>query len=171
MKINNWLIVGVVAASLVACDPYDDAGKRGDTVIAVTGVAVDPAAGAIPFEGTAAGAAWNVPGVDCTVPNFVQITYNGLLNGAAIQTSPDDCTPAAGWLTVTPAAPAGSAWYACYMPSSPSQNEGASVVVYLGPAGGSIGWVDAEPFPASITVDSAAGAALDIPSVSVACAP
>jgi hypothetical protein len=96
---------------------------------------------------------WSIP--ICTVTDkttgavslsgsVINLIFNKQLDGAAIQTTPSDCTPAGGWLTVTPSAPAGSTWYSCYSPSAPAANLGGSVIVYLAPtAPVSTGWADA----------------------------
>jgi hypothetical protein len=83
------------------------------------------------------------------------VRLNKLMDGTSIQTAVDDCTPAGppptGWLTVTetgtpPACATGTPkWFTCYQPSSPSANEGASVVIYRSCAATSAGWEDAVP--------------------------
>ena len=93
------------------------------------------------------------------------ITFDRQVDGALVQASPTDCTPAAGWLTVTPAAPAGFAWYSCYSPSSPKASEGGSVVVYQAADTGSEGWSNAEFVDGTVGLHSAgtvAGRAIDV---------
>lgn len=175
MKTNNWLILGVVAAALVACDPYDDP----QTASAVRSVFASDGGGSIDAD-----AANTIADVACDAPAWVQIVTNGRLNGAAIQQTPGDCRPAAGWLTVTPAAPAGQAWYSCYMPSSPASYEGGSIVIYLAdfseddpgtPAVDetfySDGWHDAAPFGAGFTITGATVSGVAVPTIAVTCAP
>jgi hypothetical protein len=79
------------------------------------------------------------------------VRLNKLMDGTSIQTAVDDCTPAGNWLTVTetgtpPACDTGTPkWFSCYQPSSPSANEGASVVIYRACSATSSGWGDAVP--------------------------
>ncbi len=61
--------------------------------------------------------------------NVFAIQFNKPMDGASIQASPTDCTPAAGGLTVAPAAIAPEAWYTCYYPSSVVTGTGAAVYV------------------------------------------
>jgi hypothetical protein len=185
MKNTKWLSLVAVAALAVACDPYSDAKKGSPQVVAVTAANLADGVDAIPA--TEASGAWSVAGATCgsvtdendAVVNDGQfdlktvfITFDRQVDGALVQTSLTDCAPAAGWLTVTPVAPAGSAWYSCYSPSSPSAAEGGSVVVYLGPAAGSGGWEDAEFISGSAPVHitgTVGGRAIDV--TMGACAP
>ncbi|WP_242338337.1 MULTISPECIES: hypothetical protein [Anaeromyxobacter] len=184
MKNTKWLSLVAVAALAVACDPYSDAKKGSPQIVAVT--AANLAGGADAVSADRTGEAWSSAGTcggildkDKAVVNPGQfdattifVTFDRQVDGGLVQTSLTDCTPAAGWLTVTPAAPAGSAWYSCYSPSSPSAAEGGSVVVYLGPAAGSDGWGDAEFIDGSAPVHitgTVAGRAIDV--TLGACAP
>ena len=178
MKTNNWLILGVVAAALVACDPYDDP----QTASEVRSVFASDGGGSIDASGTTGTV--TIADVACDAPGWIQIVTNGRLNGAAIQQTPGDCRPAGGWLTVTPAAPAGLAWYACYMPSSPASYEGGSIIIYRAPFSEddpgtaaveptfySDGWHDAVGFAQpffSITGTTVSG--VTIPTIDVTCA-
>lgn len=148
MKTINWMSLIAVAALAVACDPYTDAKKGTPNIAAVT--AANTADGATAVVGAPAGAAWTVTGNSCgtlqvsaTSPilnpgqfdvTAFFITFDRQIDGGLVQTSLTDCTPTGGWLTVTPAAPAGFTWYSCYTPSSPQSREGGSVVVYQAPA-------------------------------------
>jgi hypothetical protein len=137
MKKLNWLALVMAAAAMTACDPYP--GVAGGAARIVDAGVTNHATW---HQGTATGTpptvAWSA--VACTTPTgaleapFITVVFNRQLDGAGIQTGVDDCTPANGWLTVTPPAPAGSTWYSCYSPSAPDKTLGGSVVIYLGPA-------------------------------------
>jgi hypothetical protein len=154
---SKWLSIPVLALALTACDPYEDENRDAPRILhAFTSNAVTAT------EGTESGGAWTITGVPggCATAAddepVLWVTFNKLLNGATIQASPtvDDtqpaqsgCVPANGWLAVTGTAPpAGSAWYSCYSPGSPTETDGGSVVIYQAPVtGGSDGWADATP--------------------------
>jgi hypothetical protein len=133
--VNYRAILGALVAvgMLAGCDPYDDESGGQARVISV--VLTD---GSTPTEALAdaSGGAITVNGEDAA-QNVVFVVTDRLLNGASIQTSVDDCTPANGWLTVTTtAAPltceAGETaqWYSCYVPSSPVPEQGGSVAIF-----------------------------------------
>jgi len=170
-NLTKWLLVTLTAATVVTgCDSFDDAVGGSPAVISV-GFSLDGA----PFDGTGSGSTWTIPTVgsvcddaSATVGSqgFFFVKFNKLLDGFSIQTDPTNCTPVAALnLVITPAAPAGSSWYACYNPQSPSPDEGASVVIYQAPTATltippSGGWIDATPIPGSgtaVTVVHATG--------------
>jgi hypothetical protein len=138
----------LLAVGITACDPdpYDD--EQGGTP-AVIGVSVTD--GEHPTDGAAdASGLWSVVGEEAT-QNVVFVFANKLLDGATIQTSPADCTPAGNWLTVTTTAPAitcetgAPAWYTCYVPSSPRPEQGGSIAIFQGCEAPSLdagGWFD-----------------------------
>lgn len=61
--------------------------------------------------------------------NVFAIQLNKPMDGASIQATLTDCTPAAGGLTVTPGVVPPEAWYTCYYPSSTVVGTGASIWV------------------------------------------
>jgi hypothetical protein len=179
MKTINWLSLVVLAALAVGCDPYTSAQGGTPNIVAVTGA--DFIDGATAIEATEASGVWTFGGTaaltcgDTTIGNTagffdqkeIFITFDRQVSGALVQTSPTDCTPAAGWLTVTPAAPngAGFVWYSCYSPSSPKASEGGSVVVYLAADTGSSGWANAEFVAGTVGLHitgTVAGRAIDV---------
>jgi len=147
----KWSILGVLAAAtpLAACDPYEDQSTAAPVVVAVT--ATSGTFGAY-TEGTASAGAWTVADVPSTCAAGVVTsdqpvlfaTSNQLLDGASIQMGDLDCTPtgspATPWLTATPPAPGGEAWYSCFSPGSPSPTLGSSVVIFRSASGGVSRW-------------------------------
>jgi hypothetical protein len=161
----------LLAVGITGCDPYEDEKGGAPTVLGVT---LAEGTHSHPIAGTAAGAAWTVAG-DENEQNVVFIATNKLLDAASIQTAQNDCTPAGNWLTVTGPALTCAAgtptWYSCYVPSSPSPAEGASIVLFQAcePITSDVGWSDvAEPLaPASTyrlsgTIKDRSGADLPI---------
>ncbi|GAO03512.1 hypothetical protein [Anaeromyxobacter sp. PSR-1] len=127
MKTLTKLALTLIAvAGLQACDPYEDENKGTPSVVNV--IATD---GGAAVEGTNTGTSWTVSSPSSTVI-FVKTNPGKLLDGASIQSSPTDCTPAGGWLSVNGAGPGN--WMSCYYPQSPASFEGASVVLYPGPS-------------------------------------
>lgn len=127
MKTLTKLALTLIAvAGLQACDPYEDENKGAPSVVNV--IATD---GGVATEGTNDGTSWTVATSSGTVI-FVKANPGKLLDGASIQATPVDCTPANDWLSVNGATAAG--WSTCYYPQSPSSAEGASVVIYPGPS-------------------------------------
>jgi hypothetical protein len=144
----------LLAVGITGCDPYED--EKGGAP-AVLGVTLAEGSHEHPIAGTDAGAgAWTVAG-DENQQNALFITTNKLLDPATIQTSTNDCTPANGWLQVTgPAITCETgtpAWYSCYVPSSPSPQEGASIVVFQAcePVTSDVGYYDIGAFVPSST--------------------
>lgn len=140
MKTIKWPILAITALTVVtACDPYDDPNDADPAVVMVTSTS----GAGDSTEGTASGTAWTVTSASaCSLagggafadqPIFF-VTFNKQMDPATIQTSPDDCTPAGGWLTVTPPPPAGMQWFSCYTPSSPTTAEGGSAIIFLAEA-------------------------------------
>lgn len=158
MKNIQWSILGVLAAAtlLAACDPYSSQSTAAPAVVMVT--ATSGSYGAY-TAGTQSGSAWTVADVPSTCDAttgavasdepLLFATSNQLLDGASIQASTADCTPAGGWLTVTPAAPiAGDSWYSCFQPGSPSPDLGSAVIMFSAASGGAQGWYGASLLPA-----------------------
>jgi hypothetical protein len=144
----------LLAVGITACDPdpYDDERGGEPAVIGVSLSGLDPVEEhLVPIDGTQdASGAWSVVG-DNAAQNVVFVFANKLLDGATIQTSPADCTPAANWLTVTTTAPAITceagtpAWYTCYVPSSPRPEQGGSIAIFQACEAPSLdagGWFD-----------------------------
>jgi hypothetical protein len=158
------LIAVAAAASAVglgACDPFNS--EPGGTPHVISAFAT---MGGAPVDGSAPTAAGvvtidNIPSFCAapavvTDPALVFVKFNKLLDGASIQTAPDNCAPATSWLTAS-ATPAGGSWYTCYNPSAPRPEEGASVVIFWAPtpvSGTISGWDVADVLPASNTVVS-----------------
>lgn len=114
---------GIMAVALLsvlgftACDPYEESSKAAP---AVTGV--------------------------FPVGDVIFVQFNKLLDGSKIQATPESCAPAAGWLSVTPAAASGCAWNACYSPQSPDpNNESSTVAIFQACGGDASGWDDPGP--------------------------
>jgi hypothetical protein len=171
---RNWLSVGIVAVLLAAaCDPYTEAPGGPASIVSV--LTTSGNAGLTATEGVASGGAWVVPppstdptvgvGVPstCTTADgtladesIIWVVMNKQINPASVQATTADCTPAGNWLTVTPAAPAGSAWYSCYIPSAPSASEGGSIAIFLAPAATpATGQGEAEPLPGAANATTA----------------
>jgi fibronectin type 3 domain-containing protein len=152
---RKLLILGIVAATITACDPYTAPNDAPAKVILVTATS-GPAGEAYAGEEASPGV-WDVSGIASTCVDGSDITANSpilfvtlsnLLNPTSVQTSLEDCTPKGatrapvsagnlqpvttpGWLTVTgPALPAGYEWYTCYSPSSPSAAESGAIVIF-----------------------------------------
>jgi hypothetical protein len=170
----------LLALGVAACDPYEDEKGGTPTVVGVT-----LTEGHVPSnaEPPAAGAAWSVTGED-SAQNVVFVAANKSLDGASIQTSPADCTPAGGWLTATGPAitcEAGTpTWYTCYQPASPTPEQGGSIAIFQScdPISTDGGWFDvAELAPSSTytftgTVQDRGGNPLEINvTVNTAAAP
>jgi hypothetical protein len=157
------------AATLLACDPFNKEPGGAPAVLSgfasvdmvnnITAIdgSAPTAAGAVAITGVPSdcfdapdGSPPHVP--DTGAPSTIFVKFNKLLDGASIQAGENDCTPAAGVLTTaTPAAPAGSQYYVCYNPSSPTPTEGSSIVIFQAAATGAAGWDGADGFPASPT--------------------
>jgi hypothetical protein len=180
MKNLKWLSLVLTAVFAVGCDPYDDVKSGTPTFLSATaadlvnGVAYGAAAtgDTATIDITCADVTANFCPLDPTDPDADQltdfttltdlavfITFDRQIDGAAVQSTLDDCSPTAGWLSVTPAPAAGEAWYSCYSPSSPSPDEGGSVVVFTAavpavavppaPQATIAGWGDYSPLPAA----------------------
>jgi hypothetical protein len=148
---KHFLLIALLATA-VACDPYEGA-KTAKSIIAVTVVDFPLGDGfSAPYSATQTAGAWAVtmtcadlctlyndttvatdgPGDYTDLSNLaVFVTFDGQLNGDLVQTAVDDCTPNGGWLTPSPAAGTGGAWYSCYTPSSPASYEGGSAVLFV----------------------------------------
>lgn len=176
MKKINWLFLVVLASVAAGCDPYDDVTTGGTPVLlsataadTTNGVAYSAVAsgGTVTIDITCEAVADNLcAGIDPTDPDAdelsdltdlsdisVFITFDRQVDGGLVQATLTDCTPKDGWLSVTPTAAAGEGWYSCYTPSSPTEVEGGSVVVFAAdvPAAGATvdGWSDAVALPAA----------------------
>lgn len=127
MKTLTKLALTLIAvAGLQACDPYEDENKGVPSVINV--ISSDSGTA---YEGTNTGTSWTISTPSAFVL-FVKVNAGKLLDGASIQATTDDCTPANDWLSVNGAGPGN--WMSCYYPQSPAGFEGASVVLYPGPS-------------------------------------
>ncbi len=175
--LTKWMLAALATTAVVGCDPFEEAVGGPPAVIGAgftdTTAGNCPNGDCIAYTGTGSGSTWSVPGVksicssvvdgQSSVTGFIFVKFNKLLDGGAIQASPPDCTPAPALnLTVTPAAPTGQAWYACYNPQAPAPTDGPSIIVFLGPCSVASatcttpsappsGWDGALPVPASGT--------------------
>jgi len=191
---RNWLMLAVVALA-AACSPYEDADSGPAHILSV--LTSSGSYGSV-TDGTETAGAWSVAEVpsfcdpvDGTLSeeNIIWIILDKQISAASVQTTlpdpltgdPGDCTPTGGWLTVTPAAPAGFAWYSCYVPSGPQSSEGGSIVIFLAtdaaPASGQDEWDyvsgvsdDFTSYTLTGSVDSKDGTPVDI-DVTVGIAP
>lgn len=181
-------VLAVVALVATGCDPWQDAPKGDPAIVDVnaSGRLIDPIAGSetvggwaldsarvLPVDPNADGevsdaeAAANVAAaatkgvpVGAGANNVVVIKTNKLLDGATIQTAPQDptvdplspaalgdCRPAGNWLTITKSVAGGAAaaeplnyvdpaggsnfqWYSCYYPAAASNRLGASIEIF-----------------------------------------
>lgn len=166
MKNAKWSILGlVVAATLVACDPYEDENSDEPRIAAVTATSgtdafVATAAGTNAFAVSAQGtcdedagdptATPPVPpsptfGSGLTLAPIVFVTFNKQMDPLSVQTSPANCAPTST-VAVTPVTAGfdplqGSTWYACYTPATVQSGEGGSAVFFPGdPAAPAEGW-------------------------------
>ncbi|HEU4382398.1 MAG TPA: fibronectin type III domain-containing protein [Anaeromyxobacteraceae bacterium] len=171
--LTKWMLAALSFTAVVGCDPFTEA-VGGTPAVMTAGFTID---GPTAYEGTGSGPTWTISGIPsvCSAPGvvnqtgFIYVKFNKLLDGGSIQTSPGSCQPAAALnLAVTPAAPPTFAWYACYNPQAPAPTEGASVIIFLGPAAAPpSGWqlgTDALEIPTSgdvVTVVHATGDAHD----------
>ena len=131
INVRKLWILGALSL-LAACDPFTKENKGALEVLsafAVAGNSEDIATGV--FEATGTTSPFTITGVDAGTTVFF-IKTNKLLDGAAIQADPLSCKPAAAVnLTVNGTVnPAG--WFTCYVPSTSTPNEGASMVIYQG---------------------------------------
>ena len=181
MNYRASIVLGaLLALGISACDPYEDENGGAPAIIGVT-----LSEGSTATEVTQADAtgAWAISGED-SAQNVLFVLTNTLLDGASIQTSPSDCTPAGNWLTVTgPALTCETgtpAWYTCYVPSSPQPGQGGSIAVFQSCEAPSLdgGWFDIGELAPSSTyrftgeVRGGNGAALPIDvTVNTAAAP
>jgi hypothetical protein len=184
------LTMAILAASVVACDPYGNYDFKSGTPTIKTVSVADYDSG-FGFTGTATGAAWTVdlscsavcdqiaanngtatgeaPGDYTGLSNIVVfVTFDRQIDGGAVQTAVDDCAPAGDWLTVTGSTlGAGEAWYSCYAPSSPTNVEGGSAVLFVN-TGDASGWsaftslADPATDPSIHLTGTAAGASVDV---------
>jgi len=157
------LMMSLLAASVVACDPYSSYEFKSGTP-AIKTVSLLSHGSGLGFSGTASGAAWTMdvgcaalcavvgsgtdpltyfdPDVESApMTNVVLfVTFDRQIDGAAVQTALDDCTPTGDWLGVAgPALAAGDVWQSCYSPGSATDVEGGSAVVFAN-AGAADGW-------------------------------
>ncbi len=174
--LTKWMMAAFAAVAVVGCDPFQEAVGGAPAVIGA-GFSQNGSA----FEATLSGTAWTASGVTsicgnttagaAEAPGFIYVKFNKLLDGAAIQTTPTDCTPVAALnLAVTyngsATPPAGTEWFACYTPSAPAPTEGASIFIFLGDATAAppSGWFYSVPIPTSgnaVTVIHATGRGTD----------
>ncbi len=155
--LTKWFLVALTSVAVVGCDPFEKANTAAVAVIGAGATDVNAGAG---YSATLSGSTWTVdapatcgavtPGA-AALPGFIWVKFNVLLDGASVQTAPNNCTPASTLaLTSSPPSPGGDAWYACYNPQSPTPAEGPSVIIFLdAPATAPSGWISADAFPAS----------------------
>jgi len=159
------LTMSLLAASVVACDPYSDYSFKSGTPNIKTVSLLSHGSG-LGFSGAASGSDWTMdvgcaaicaaigsgqdpiadgyfdPDVESApMTNVVLfVTFDRQIDGAAVQTALDDCTPAGDWLAVAgPALAVGDIWQSCYSPSSPTDVEGGSAVLFAN-TGAAAGW-------------------------------
>jgi hypothetical protein len=151
--IRTGMIAALAAIGLAGCgDPWQGGNKANPEILRV--IAMDPnnlaafdSTGSVQANAPDGAGVWQVTGLNYTnadgkpaQASLLIVQANKLLDGASIQVSPTDCTPAAGSFTFTPAdpttaiagAPAGTTWYACYNPTSPNTDQGGSIMFYAG---------------------------------------
>lgn len=153
--LTKWFLVALTSVAIVGCDPFEKASSAAVAVIGAGATDVNAGAG---YSATLSGSTWTVAApATCVAPGraelagFIWVKFNVLLDGASVQTAPNNCTPASTLaLTSSPLNPGGDAWYACYNPQSPTPAEGPSVIIFLdAPATAPSGWISADAFPAS----------------------
>lgn len=190
---NLWW-VGAIAA-LAACNPYSAENTAAPNVLAsfATGGNAGAATDVTVADGTynATTKQWEIESTSTCYLNpagttaadpaayvepdsfLVWVKTDKLLDGASVQQNASSCVPAGDWLKVEQTTTASatpvdvsSGWYTCYMPGSPSANEGSSIVFYRsdprvgGTAPGDVsadgGWYDmADRDPAPYSSSSA----------------
>lgn len=144
----NRILVGVLAGAgllTASCNPFPEATKGSPQIVralvfdSAPGDGQDPVSEAVLTGGTYlvsnayqgsygftyAGAAR--PGK--RVGLAVEVEFNKPLDGATVQATPADCTPALGSFTF-PTAAAGEAWYACYNPGNPDVTVGGTIIFF-----------------------------------------
>jgi hypothetical protein len=73
------------------------------------------------------------PEVTLADASVIYVKMNKLLDGASIQATPQSCAPANGWITATKNGADDTAnWFSCYSPSTATEAEGSSIVLYRG---------------------------------------
>ncbi len=130
-NVRKLWILGALSL-LAACDPYTKENKGALEVLsafAVTGTSADNATGV--FEATGTTSPFTITGVDAGTTVFF-IKTNKLLDGAAIQVDPLSCKPAAAANLTVNGTVNPDGWFICYVPSTSTPSEGASVVIYQG---------------------------------------
>src|SRR5574342_252850 len=160
--LTKCMLLGLAATVVVGCDPFEEAIGGAPTTIGA-GFSEGACGELTAYEATGSALTWTITGATAIcanttagvaeAPGFLWAKFNKLLDGGSIQVNPTNCTAAAALsLSVTPAAPATQTWYACYNPQSPVPNEGAAVMIFLGPtAAPPSGWNDPLPITASGT--------------------
>lgn len=145
------IIVALTAAALTAaCDPYDKVPGGGAQIVSVfTSQSGQLGGPALTINASNTAGTWALPiPTDCSGGAIAErnplifVAFSRLVNGASIQASAVDCTPANNWLTVTGAAGTGNTWYSCYNPQSTVPGETSYAVIFAAPTGGANGWGD-----------------------------
>lgn len=141
-KRYGLLAVLLGVAMLAGCDPYPSENTDSARVTGASAIDTAFTGGIAPVQGTqAADGSWTVSGVSLAAFNGndpdsavgLVIQLNQLLgdNAALIEPTPGNCSPVnPAVLTIAPAAPATSPWYACYYPSQGSPSQGPSIIVF-----------------------------------------
>ncbi len=162
-KSRDWqLLARAAALAALGCNPYSPGNPAPPQIQAVFATN-----GAVAIDGSLGGGTWTVaipsnvmpgkpPAADTisAVEPVIFVATNKVLDGSTIETVPgSDCTPKDGWLSAPPIA--GSVWYSCYDPSSPTSLQGSSIVLFaspspISPARGA-GWFDLAALPGSDT--------------------
>ncbi len=200
---TKTLLTSLAALGLLAagCDIFPS--QAGGTPKVVRVLAIDQLALSSPPEvGTPdAAGAFVLTGVDASNVNtagpnghasrfqFIDVQLNKVMDGASIQTKIDDCTPAAGGLTVavTPAQPTAGcgdpnqsqiscfppSWFTCYIPQTSDTTVGSQIFVFQtpdatpydptsGPAAQGAGLLPGYTYTVTGTVKDLQGASLTI---------
>jgi hypothetical protein len=145
------IALAFVGLFVTACDfdlREDEASAKTVRYAMVTGRSIDADAVPGPFLGTETGGVWTITDATVSRPQtpaptvgsngrLVVVTTDGLLDGASIEATPQTCTPAGGWLTVTGTGVTATqalfptaTLYTCYYPSSATTDDGASVFMF-----------------------------------------
>lgn len=149
---NRWLIAAALMVG-AACNPYPSPTKGPPQVVRVVAfdsapgdgqdapATVDtPTAGSYFFNNVSQGSYGYNYAFSVNAPKrfgaAIEVQFNKPLDGASVQATSANCTPAAGAFTFdtvpTSALPAGEAWYVCYNPGNPDVTVGGSIVIFKG---------------------------------------
>ena len=130
-NVRKLWILGALSL-LAACDPFTKENKGALEILsafAVAGNSEDNATGV--WEATGTTSPFTIDGAESGTTVFF-VKTNKLLDGAAIQTDPQSCVPAAAVNLTVNGAVNPPDWFTCYVPATSTPSEGASVVIYHG---------------------------------------